>query len=87
MRPTANHGPLPRLKPQPLHITGMITKRTRVREWRGAKLEEVRSLQMDAENEAKFEAALLQKHPEDFRPTFLHPEWCKGLVSTVKFTH
>lgn len=85
VRPTLNHGPLPRLKPQPLHITGMITKRLRVRQWRSKRLEKLRSLQQDAKLEEEFERTLLLEfHADAFKPAFINHEWGAYFLSVTK---
>jgi len=50
-KPTLFNGPLPRMKPQPHHITGMIVHRRKAREVRQKRqkdyLETIRDLQME----------------------------------------
>lgn len=52
MKPNIFHGPLPRMKPQPLHITGMITHRRAARERRLARFlvynEQIRDIKREA---------------------------------------
>lgn len=60
MRPSLFNRPLPRLKPQPTHISGMIWNRRRARELRLQKFELWTSWRDDLRRERAFEANLLQ---------------------------
>jgi hypothetical protein len=63
IKPTLSNGPLPRLKPQPDHISGMIHKR-RVARARRIELQRVLFAYLeDLKTEAKFEANLAAAHP------------------------
>ena len=69
MRPTLYHGPLPRMKPQPIAISGMIRTRMKARTRR---IEKQARLQADLEllaEERDFEMGLRQLAGIDF-PTF-----------------
>ncbi|EDR13137.1 uncharacterized protein LACBIDRAFT_322596 [Laccaria bicolor S238N-H82] len=80
MRPTLYHGPLPRMKPQPIHVTGMIVSRKKAREKRMERqrklLENINALQIERD----FEAGLIAEspNPAGFEPVFsgkAHREW------------
>ncbi|KAI0631917.1 hypothetical protein C8Q77DRAFT_1218511 [Trametes polyzona] len=58
LKPTLFNGPLPRLRPQPLHITGMIVARRKARERRTARHEMLREQTQLVEVERSFELAL-----------------------------
>ncbi|KAF8516851.1 hypothetical protein BU17DRAFT_50473 [Hysterangium stoloniferum] len=60
MRPTIYNRPLPRLKPQPMHVSGMIHKRRKVRERRAERQEHWASFKDDLRLEAAFESGLYQ---------------------------
>lgn len=57
---TLFHGPLPEMKPFPMHVSRLIAKRKRNRESRIVKITANRELQMDIKREAEFERALAQ---------------------------
>ncbi|KAG6910867.1 hypothetical protein DXG01_007184 [Tephrocybe rancida] len=56
LRPSFANGPLPRLKPQPIHITGMIRKRRAARQRRMETLADLQEHIQDLNFEAKLEA-------------------------------
>ncbi|KAI0030111.1 hypothetical protein K488DRAFT_12809, partial [Vararia minispora EC-137] len=58
MRPTLFHGPLPRMKRQPAHISGIISARIRARAKRARRQAELRAWREDLRVEAAFEDAL-----------------------------
>ncbi|KAI0754714.1 hypothetical protein C8Q80DRAFT_1093371 [Daedaleopsis nitida] len=58
LRPTLFNGPLPRLSPQPLHITGMITARRAARERRMAKHDILQDQMRLLNSEMQFERDL-----------------------------
>ena len=60
LRPTLYNGPLPRLVPQPAHITGMITWRRKARERRQAKFDGLVESTRLLGSEAQFERELSQ---------------------------
>ena len=73
MRPTLYHGPLPRMKPQPIAISGMIRTRMKTRE---ARMEKQGRLLADLESlaeERKFELGLRELIRIDF-PT-VYSDW------------
>ena len=61
LRPTLFNGPLPRLVPQPLHITGMITARRAARERRVERFEQMTEQMKLIYAEYKFEDMLATK--------------------------
>ena len=81
MRPTFYHGPLPRMKPQPTAISGMIRTRMKART---ARIEKQSRLQADLEllaEERNFEMGLRELSGIDF-PTFYsnwsdYEQWSK----------
>lgn len=60
-RPTPYNSALPRLKPQPAHITMMIAKRRRNREMRNVEYADVKELKNVIESEVLFERILASK--------------------------
>lgn len=68
MRPSAFHGPLPRMKPQPAHIGAMIRKRIVGRDRRLEDTYRIKSWLEDIQQESKFEqnlAAVVANAPFD----------------------
>ncbi|KZP21455.1 hypothetical protein FIBSPDRAFT_860637 [Athelia psychrophila] len=61
LRPSAFNRALPRLKPQPIHISGMIHRRRKARERRMEHGRESQEWQRDLKREAEFETALSVK--------------------------
>lgn len=59
-RPTYVNGPLPRLRPLPDHIRGMVHKRRQARERRQAQYEVLTQWREDIFAECAFEEALIQ---------------------------
>ena len=72
VRPTIYHGPLPRMKPQPEHVSMLIKKRKRARErqisLKAQLLEDLNDLRL----ESKFEEGLRKLNRVDF-PAFFSP--------------
>ncbi len=60
LRPTLFHRALPRLVPQPPHITGMITSRRKARERRIARFDTIQEYAKLLNTEFKFEDALVK---------------------------
>lgn len=58
MNATLYNKPLPRLKPQPINITGILASRHRKRIMRQAQLESLNELRLDLQRECEFEANL-----------------------------
>lgn len=58
IKPTILHGPLPRMRPQPLHVTGMIVWRRKARERRLAKQEQLQEQMKYLDAESEFERNL-----------------------------
>ncbi|GBE83106.1 hypothetical protein SCP_0501530 [Sparassis crispa] len=80
LRPTFYNPPLPRLHPQPIHISGMINSRRRAREKRSQKISELLDWQNDIQNEVRFEQDLLTKATKEgvrFKPVYYQKpqEW------------
>ncbi|VDC01355.1 unnamed protein product [Peniophora sp. CBMAI 1063] len=59
MRPSFHNGPLPRMKPQPKHITGLIVSRLRARVRRGEQQRLLAEWKQDVQVEAVLENQLL----------------------------
>jgi len=79
-RATYYNKPLPRMKLQPLHVTGMISKRIRARERRRVQHWTLMSLTKHMEAEAKFERALKKnaaRFGQNFKSVFQHMDWGK----------
>ena len=62
---TLYNPPLPRLKPQPVHISGMIISRKRMRAKRLAEIDEQTAIREDLACEVAFEETLHRNHPQD----------------------
>lgn len=67
LKPSYYNPPLPRLKPQPLHITGMIVNRKRARSRRLDALEQWKQVRQDLMEEYRFETYLATMHPSLLR--------------------
>lgn len=65
LRPSQSNGPLPRLKPQPVHISGMIHKRRKARERRLERGAQIAEWRRDMRREAELELALANKVKTD----------------------
>ena len=79
VRPTIYHGPLPRMKPQPEHVSMLIKKRMRARERRlNMKTQLLEDLN-DLHLERKFEEGLRKLNKVDvpafFSPSQAFEEW------------
>lgn len=77
-RATHYNKPLPRMKVQPLHVTGMINKRLRARERRRIQHWTLASLTKHIEAEAKFEKTLKEnaaRFGQEFKSVFQHVDW------------
>jgi len=70
IRASINNGPLPRLKPQPDHISGMIHKRRKARHQRINRQRALLSQIQDLEIEGKFEDSLAKKGGARFENCF-----------------
>ncbi|PVG02074.1 hypothetical protein CPB86DRAFT_773049 [Serendipita vermifera] len=68
MRPTYYNKPLPRLKPQPIHITMMINKRLKARQRRTEANERLVSWLEDAKAEKEFERMLREEMANENTP-------------------
>ncbi|KAH8112251.1 hypothetical protein DFH11DRAFT_1706665 [Phellopilus nigrolimitatus] len=83
LRPTFFNGPLPRMKPQPVHISMMIRRRRLARERRGEKYAELVEHRDDIYRESTFEEALsgaaLGSDEQEFLPVFDEKEWVKSI--------
>lgn len=66
LHPTLYNPPLPDLKPQPSHISGMIVTRKRVRARRIDDMAWYVSIREDLMQEAAFEDELAKLHPDNF---------------------
>ncbi|KAI0647834.1 hypothetical protein C8Q79DRAFT_952145 [Trametes meyenii] len=88
-KPTYYHGPLPRLKPQPAHITGMITWRRKARRRRLAQYEALQEQGMLLEAERKFEndlTAKIRPKRESFEPAYTddHNDWRSPIAQGIR---
>ncbi|KAF5382048.1 hypothetical protein D9615_004459 [Tricholomella constricta] len=88
LRPTFANRPLPRLKPQPLAITGMIRKRRAARERRVVKLTELQESLIDLRLEAEFESGVARLAGKDANFTSVYAshldEWMEPLKELRK---
>ena len=69
LRPTLFNKALPRLVPQPLHITGMITSRRKARQRRIELFEKIQEHAKLLYAEVKFEESLMETAEMDGKPT------------------
>jgi len=79
-RATWYNKPLPRMKVQPLHVSGMIQKRILARERRRDQHWTLLSLTKHMEAEARFERALERdaaRFGQRFTSVFQHVDWCE----------
>ena len=77
-RATYYNKPLPRMKIQPLHVSGMIHNRLRARERRRVQHWTLMSLTKHMEAEAKFEKTLERnaaRFGQKFKSVFQHMDW------------
>ena len=82
-RATYYNKPLPRMKVQPLHVSGMIRNRLRARERRHVKQWTLMSLKKHIEAEAKFERVLegnAARFGQKFESVFQHIDWCECIL-------
>ena len=79
MRPTWFNKPLPRLNPQPTHISMMIASRRKARASRTVRFEQYSVWKEDMKHEARFERLLQEELPpeqaQQFRSIFQDREW------------
>lgn len=78
LRASYYNKPLPRMKVQPLHVSGMIHKRIRAREHRRTKQSNLTSLISHMEAEAGFEKMLgrnAARFGQEFESVFQHKDW------------
>ena len=81
-RATYYNKPLPRMKVQPLHVSGMINKRILARERRRHQHWTLTSLSRHMEDEAEFERMLSKnaaRFGQGFRSVFQHMDWCESI--------
>ena len=74
-RPTIDNGPLPRMKPQPEKISGMITYRRKARLRRFAKYELQGEWRSDVAHELAFENNLARTSSKPFAQHYQTKEW------------
>jgi hypothetical protein len=89
MRPTFFNGPLPRMKRQPEHVTGMIISRLKARTRRTARQLELFAVSEDLRLEAQFEAALAARVGRDaFAPAFdgQEKDWAQPVQAELQET-
>jgi len=65
MKPTVYNGPLPRMRPQPLHVSCMINRRRRARSSRLEKNDVLKEWRSDLKMEAAFEGQLADRVGKD----------------------
>jgi hypothetical protein len=79
MRPSWFNKPLPRLSPQPIHITMMIASRRKARASRTMRFEQYSEWKEDMKHEARFERLLqeqlLPEQAQQFQMVFQDREW------------
>jgi hypothetical protein len=79
LRPTWFNKPLPRLAPQPIHISMMIASRRKARASRTARFEQYSEWKEHMKHEARFERLLQEElppeHAQQFQPVFQDREW------------
>ncbi|CAL1712700.1 unnamed protein product [Somion occarium] len=79
LRPTLYNPPLPRLKPQPIHVTGMIVWRKKARMRRFSLRELLWDWRDDLQRENKFELMLAEevknRGEKGFERVFGHQDW------------
>lgn len=83
-RATYFNKPLPRMKVQPLHVSGMIHKRIRARQRRREQQWTLVSWAKHIETEAMFERMLernAEKFGQRFESVFWHTDWREFLIS------
>ncbi|KAF8202836.1 hypothetical protein BJ912DRAFT_842468 [Pholiota molesta] len=87
MRPNLNHGPLPRMKPQPPAISHLIIKRLKKRELRHSKRTQLESDMEDLDIERKFEEGLQRLTGVEFPKIYSSPEakieWEQPIVASL----
>ncbi|KZT26048.1 hypothetical protein NEOLEDRAFT_1162439 [Neolentinus lepideus HHB14362 ss-1] len=88
IRPSHYNKPLPRLKPQPIHITGMIVRRKHARFMRTEKVAVYSDYRRLLKEEEMFEKILekeVQRYGEHFEPIFKHHmnEWRQPIVDAL----
>jgi hypothetical protein len=74
-RATYYNRPLPRMKPQPIHVTMMIKKRMAARWNRHAKTELWKEWKEDIKRERSFEQSLFEREGPVFQPEYTTREW------------
>lgn len=84
-RPTLYNGPLPRLVPQPLHITGMINSRRKNRIKRQAQFVANSELMRDIRREAFIEQTLVKSADRKMEAPFAKNlnDWCTPPTSCL----
>ncbi|KAG5647000.1 hypothetical protein DXG03_001724 [Asterophora parasitica] len=92
LRPTYANGPLPRLRPQPAHISMMIFKRRRARQRRHDTLQGLQGMMQDLRLEAEFESGLgkaVKGKGQAFEPAFAGhmEEWLAPLKQFKENIH
>jgi len=89
LRPTWFNKPLPRLSPQPIHITMMIASRRKARTSRTVRFEQYSEWKEDMKSEARFERLLQEELPpeqaQQFQMIFQDREWstCSIFLSVL----
>ena len=88
-RATYYNKPLPRMKVQPIHVSGMIHKRIRARERRRTQHWTLRDWAQHMGTEAEFERALVEnaaRFGQTFKSVFQHMDWRKYACSASHFS-
>lgn len=79
LRPSWFNNPLPRLSPQPIHISMMIASRRKARASRMVRFEQYNEWKEDMKHEARFERLLQEElppeHAQQFQMIFQDREW------------
>jgi len=86
IRPTLNHVPLPRMKPQPPAISGMIVKRIIARRRRQERKAQFESDLEDLTLEEQLEEGLRKVEKADLPPTFSGTmnEWTQPILQSIQ---
>lgn len=83
IRPSLSNGPLPRLKPQPEHISMMIRQRRLAYDRSNTKINDLELLAEDLKSEANFEDGLVQEAAEKgfkLDSVFASGDWSESTI-------
>lgn len=87
LRPSWFNKPLPRLNPQPIHISMMIASRRKARASRTVRFEQYNEWKEDMKHEARFERLLQEELPpeqaQQFQMIFQDREWGTSIIYSL----